>query len=202
MRSKHIIRTEEEDSRRRKLRSKRKSIRNVCKVFLCMTSLGTCVTIAVLGFVMKNELFNFDETAALPVNNDQNIDEAQFESFGLYNEPAWRMFLLASLTLTFLFTLYMPIGIVFEHYHTLMVYNGAVFAMSVLTSGSQYFAVPYLAASIILLLHASIIHIYNHILRLDRIEENRFWSLLRLQHQQDDIRERERLFGNRSKHRS
>src|SRR6218665_210518 len=103
---KRTIRSETEQSRYKKLRLKRKSIRNVCKVFLCLSSLGTCATIVVLGFVMKNELFNFDEAAALPVNNDQSIDEAQFESFGLYNEPAWRMFLLASLSLTLLFTLY------------------------------------------------------------------------------------------------
>lgn len=165
----------EEDKRYEEFRSKRALPRNLGKAAVCLCSVSTCATIVWLVLYMRSAIFAFHEMASRPLDHDQAVDEAAFGYFGPQLENLWRAFLIANLGLTFLASLYIPLGVFFEHYYPLTFYSGLMFAEAVLSCGNQYMAVAYYAATAIFATTGVAVHVFVHYLRLDMLEEVIFW---------------------------
>ncbi len=165
----------EEDKRYEELREKRKVARNLGKAAVCLCSVATCATIVWLVLAMRSAFTAFREMASRPLDHDQAIDEAAFGYFGAQLENAWRAFLLANLGLTFLSSLYIPLGVLFEHYYPLALYGGLMFGEATLAIGNQYMAVAYYTATAIFFTTGVTVHVFVHYLRLDMLDELKFW---------------------------
>lgn len=174
-----MIRSYSEDQRYRQtkatFRSRRRTIRILCKVAVCLCSLSTCAVILWLALFMRRALFTFVELSATELDHNQSIYEADFGYFGPQLENAWRAFLIANLGLAFLTSLYIPLGVLFEHYYPVLVYGSFMFLEAVLSIGNEYMAVPYYLASVIFFLTGLTVHVYVHFLRLDLVDEAVHW---------------------------
>ena len=171
-----VITTYDDDKRRQAVRSKRRTTRIIGKFFVCICSISTCATIVFLALYMRREIFTFRDWAAKPMDNTQSIDEAQFGYFGPQLENFWRAILIANLGLAFLASLYIPLGVIFEHYYPITVYGGLMFLEAVLSIGNQYMAVSYYFASAIFFTTGLSVHIFVHFLRLDIVDEIVEWK--------------------------
>ena len=125
---------------------------------------------------MRREIFNFNEISSNHLDYNQNVDEAEFGYFGPQNENLWRAFLIANLGLSFLTSLYIPLGVLFEHYYPIVLYGGLMFCESILSIGNQYMSVPFYLASVIFFTTGLAVHVFVHFLRLDMVDEIVEWK--------------------------
>ena len=189
--SKRVITTYDQDKQRQAVRTKRRTQRILGKIAVCICSVSCCATVVWLGLYMKKEIFNFSEISSNQLDHNQNIDEAEFGYFGPQNENLWRAILIANLLLTLLTSLYIPLGVLFEHYYPITLYGGLMFVESVLSIGNQYMSVSYYFASAIFFLTGFTVHVFVHYLRLDIVDELMEWKriereeLLKQQHDEN-----------------
>lgn len=174
--TKRVITTYDQDQRRRMVRGQRRTVRVLGKVAVCICSVSCCATIVWLALFMRKEIFNFSEISSNHLDHNQNVEDAEFGYFGPQNENLWRAFLIANLLLSLLSSLYIPLGVLFEHYYPIVLYGGLMFAQAVLSIGNQYMSVPYYLASAVFFTTGFTVHVFVHYLRLDIVDELLQWK--------------------------
>ncbi|KAI2805245.1 hypothetical protein BLOT_004238 [Blomia tropicalis] len=161
---------------RKMFRKKRRTARIAFKVTMCICSISTCATILWLALYMRNQIFNFNEISSNQLDHNQAVDEAEFGYFGPQAENLWRAFLISNLGLSFLVSLYIPLGVLFEHYYPVILYGALMFAESILSIGNQYMSVPYYLASAMFFTTGLVAHLFVHFLRVDTVDEVIAWK--------------------------
>lgn len=156
------------------LYQKRRFTRILIKTLMIIISLAT-MSATIYGIIFMKQFIDYRNTHGLPSSNPlhsiQNIDEAEFDSFGIHLEPLWRAFLFANVGLVFLFTLYIPFATFWNQYYVIMTYMAFMACQLILSIGSEYFAVPFYFISIIYFISILIGHSFCHLLRLDILDE-------------------------------
>lgn len=156
------------------LHQKRRFIRISMKTLMIIISLAT-LSATIYSIIFMKQFIDYRNTNGIPSSNPlhsiQNIDAAEFDSFGIHLEPLWRAFLFANVGLVFLYSLYIPFATFWNQYYVIMIYVAFMACQLILTIGSEYFAVPFYFISIIYFIAILIGHSFCHLLRLDILDE-------------------------------
>lgn len=156
------------------LSQKRAVLKIICKVLVVCAIGATIGSTIYLGITLKNVIqrkVDNDLPSTSPLDNSKSVNEAVFDSFGPQMEILWRAALIANLILVLLFSLYILLAVIIEHYYAIMIFDLLLFCEVLLTCGTEYYAVSHYWTSIVYLCSAFIIHLYCHFLRLDILNE-------------------------------
>lgn len=138
--------------------------------FLSLSTILVCVW-CLVNMNRVEKLVDSHLPGTLVLDDSQTIDDAEWWSFGPRLEEFWRALLLTSVILTLVSAILNMVGVFFDQYYLLLVFNSVLYIESVLAMGSQYLTLPGHLAWAIMFGSATVGHVYGHFLRKELIEQ-------------------------------